>query len=147
MVHGLGALGFRLGGAAVRRFGEFRVLVGTSFASLIAGIGAVAIPTVASPAIISSGSLFFGPAMVSQGSLMQKAFTDAQRATMASLISLGGNLLFAVTVFAIGWFADRVGARIALLTAEILSIPVTILYWRLYRSVGASGASNSVGRT
>jgi MFS family permease len=137
LVHGLAAFGFRIGGGFVRRFGELRVLVGASFGSIVAGVSAVAIPTVASPAIISMASIFFGPAMVSQGSLMQKGFTDAQRATMASLISLGGNLLFAIAVFAIGWLADRLGTRIALLTAEILSIPVTLLYWRLYRSVGA----------
>lgn len=134
LVHGLAALGFRFGGALSRRFGELRVLVGTSAGSALLGIGAVAVPSVASPAIISLGSLLFGPAIVAQGSLMQKAFSDAQRATMASLISLGGNILFAIAVFALGWFADRVGARYALLTAEILSIPVTLLYFRLFAS-------------
>jgi hypothetical protein len=71
---------------------------------------------------------------VAQSSLMQKAFTDAQRATMASLNALGGNILFAIAVFLIGAVADRVGARLTLLGAEILTIPVTLLYWRLYRS-------------
>jgi len=133
-VHGLASLGFRIGGGAVRRFGELRVLVGGSFASIVIGAGAVLIPTVASPAIISLSSVLFGPAMVAQSSLMQKAFTDAQRATMASLNSLGGNILFAIAVFLIGAVADRVGARLTLLGAEILTIPVTLLYWRLYRS-------------
>jgi MFS family permease len=68
---------------------------------------------------------------------MQKAFSDAQRATMGSLIAFGGNLLFALAVYAIGALADRIGPRYALLTAEILSISVTLLYWRLYRSVSA----------
>jgi MFS family permease len=134
LVHGLASLGFRIGGATVRRFGELRVLVGGNFASILIGAGAVLVPTVASPGIISTSSILFGPAMVAQSNLMQKAFTDAQRATMASLISLGGNILFAVAVFAIGAAADRVGARFALLGAEILTIPVTLLYWRLYRS-------------
>ena len=133
-VHGLASLGFRIGGGVVRRFGELRVLVGGNFASIVIGAGAVLVPTVASPAIISLSSILFGPAMVAQSSLMQKAFTDAQRATMASLNSLGGNILFAIAVFLIGAVADRVGARFALLGAEILTIPVTLLYWRLYRS-------------
>jgi hypothetical protein len=134
LVHALGALGFRLGGRLVRRFQELPVLVGANFSSIAVGGGAVLVPTVASPAIISLASLAFGPAMVAQGNLMQRAFTDAQRATMASLISLGGNILFGLAVFGIGALADRVGPRLALLTAEILSIPVTLLYWRLYRS-------------
>jgi MFS family permease len=143
MVNTLGALGFRLGGATVRRFGEARVLVATGLVSLACGIGAVAIAGVASPAIIALSSILFGPAMVAQGSLMQKAFNDAQRATMASLISLGGNLLFAVAAVAIGALADRIGARFALLTAEILSIPVTLLYWRLFRADAAPTANGT----
>jgi MFS family permease len=134
LIHGFGGLGFRLGGRVTRRFQELRVLIGAGLASIIVGTGAVIVPTIASPAIISLSSLAFGPAMVAQGSLMQKAFTDAQRATMASLISLGGNILFGLAVFGIGVLADRIGARFALLTAEIFSIPVTFLYWRLYRS-------------
>lgn len=133
-VHGLASLGFRIGGPLVKRFGELRVLLGCNFTSILVGAGAVLVPTVASPGIISLSSVLFGPAMVAQSSLMQKAFTDAQRATMASLISLGGNILFAAVVFAIGAVADRIGARFALLGAEILTIPVSLLYWRLYRA-------------
>ena len=137
LVHALGAVGFRLGGALVRRFSELKVLVGASGGSIAAGVAAVAIPTVASPAIVALSSIAFGPAMVAQGTLMQKSFSDAQRATMASLISLGGNILFAIAVFAIGWLADRIGARYALLSAEIATIPVTLLYWRLFATRGA----------
>lgn len=128
----LGALGFRIGGTLIRRFGELRLLIGANAAGILLNAGAVALPCIASPVIMSLTAIFFGPAMLAQGNLMQKAFTDAQRATMASLISLGGNLMFAVTAFAIGWFADRVGARYALLTAELLTIIVALLYWRLY---------------
>jgi MFS family permease len=134
LVHALGALGFRLSGRLVRRFQELRVLVSANLSSIVVGAGAVIFASLASPAIIAFASLAFGPAVVAQGNLMQKAFTDSQRATMASLISLGGNILFGLAVFGIGSLADRVGARFALLTAEILSIPVTLLYWRLYRS-------------
>ena len=89
---------------------------------------------------LSLASLPFGPSVVAQGSLMQKAFSDTQRATMGSLIALGGNLLFALAVYAIGALADRIGPRYALLTAEILSISVTLLYWRLYHSVEGTRA-------
>ncbi len=139
LIHGLGALGFRLGGALIRRFREFPVLLGANAGALVAGIAALAIPTVASPAIISLASIFYGPSTVAQGAMQQRAFSDAQRATMASLISLGGNLLFAVAVFAIGALADRIGPRFALLTAEFLSIPVLVLYWRLSRASRAEG--------
>jgi hypothetical protein len=137
LVHGFAALGFRAAGALIRRYREFPVLLWSNVTAITLGVGAVAIPTVASPVISSFNSFPFGPSVVAQGSLMQKAFSDAQRATMGSLIALGGNLLFAVAVYAIGALADRIGPRYALLSAEILSISVTLLYWRLYRSVDA----------
>jgi MFS family permease len=135
LVHAFAAVGFRAAGRLIQRFREFPVLLWSNIASIVFGVGAVAIPTGASPVVSSLASFPFGPSVVAQGSLMQKAFTDAQRATMGSLIALGGNLLFALAVFAIGLLADRIGPRYALLTAEILSISVTLLYWRLYRSV------------
>jgi MFS family permease len=135
LTHAFGAIGFRAAGRLIARFRELTVLVWCNVASSVLGLTAVGIPTVASPAIGTVASLAFGPGVTAQGSLMQKAFSDAQRATMASLISLGGNILFAIAVFALGAWADRVGPRYALLTAEILSIPVTLLYWRLYRAV------------
>lgn len=135
LVHTFAAIGFRAAGRLIERFREFPVLLWSNIASIICGVGAVAIPTLASPVVSSLASFPFGPNVVAQGSLMQKAFSDAQRATMGSLIALGGNLLFAVAVYAIGALADRVGPRYALLVAEILSISVTLLYWRLYQSV------------
>jgi hypothetical protein len=132
LTHVGGALGFRFGGTLVRHFRELPVLLGANAASIALGIGATALPSVASPAIASTSSLCFGPAMVAQGSLMQKGFSDRQRATMGSLVSLGGNVLFAIALFAMGLFADRVGPQYALLTAEILSISVTLFYWRLF---------------
>ena len=132
LTNAFAALGFRAAGRIIARFREFPVLVWSSAAGTSISIAAVAVPTVASPAISTLASFLYGPRTIAQGSLMQKAFSDAQRATMASLISLGGNILFAVAVFAIGALADHVGARSALLTAEILTIPITLLYWRLF---------------
>jgi hypothetical protein len=138
MVHAFAAIGFRAAGGLIRRLGEFPVLLWANLASILFGVGAVAVPSIASPVISSLASFPFGPSVVAQGSLMQKGFSDAQRATMGSLIALGGNLLFALAVYAIGALADRVGPRYALLTAEILSISVTLLYWRLFRSIAAA---------
>lgn len=132
LTHAFAALGFRAGGRVIARFGELPVLLWSNAASIAIGIGTTAIPTVASPAISSLASFLFGPSVVAQGSLMQQAFTERQRATMGSLVSLGGNLLYAVAVFAMGAFADHVGPRYALLTAEVLTIMVTLLYWRLF---------------
>jgi MFS family permease len=139
LTHAFAALGFRAAGGLIRRFREMTVLLWANIVAIVLGISAVAVPTVASPALSSLNAFPYGPSVVAQGSLMQKAFTERQRATMGSLVSLGGSLFYAVVVFALGWFADRVGPQYALLTAEILSIGVTLLYWRLFRITGAAG--------
>jgi MFS family permease len=130
--HAGGALGFRIAGALIRWRGESEVLVGTSALAVTLGTASAAMANVASPALSSLSSVLFGPSVVAQQALAQRAFTDEQRATMASLSQSGGNLCFAVAATAIGLLADRFGARNALLIAEILSISVTYLYWRLY---------------
>jgi MFS family permease len=143
LTHAFAAIGFRAAGRLIRRFHELPVLLWSNVASIVFGVSAVALPTVASPVISSLASFPFGTSVVSQGSLMQKGFTDAQRATMGSLISFGGNLLFALAVYALGALADRIGPRYALLTAEILAISVTLLYWRLYRSIASEAAKKA----
>jgi hypothetical protein len=130
--HALAALGFVEGGPFIRRWGESKVLLGASAGSIVAGLGSTIVANIASPGLYSLASFAFGPAMVAQSSLMQKAFTDRQRATMGSLNALGGSLGFALVTIFLGLWADRVGPRFALLTAEILSISVLYLYWRLF---------------
>jgi len=132
LTHTFAMLGFRVAGRVIRRFRELPVLLWTSVTSIFLGVAATAVPTFASPAISSLASLPYGPGMVARDTLMQQSFTDRQRATMGSLISLGGNLLYAVVVFALGWFADRVGPQYALLSAELMTISVVLMYWRLF---------------
>ena len=132
LTHTFAMLGFRVAGRVIRRFRELPVLLWTSVTSIFLGVAATAVPTFASPAISSLASLPYVPGMVARDTLMQQSFTDRQRATMGSLISLGGNLLYAVVVFALGWFADRVGPQYALLSAELMTISVVLLYWRLF---------------
>jgi hypothetical protein len=133
MTQAFAAVGFRAAGRIIGGFRELTVLVWANVVSVAFGVTNTAVPTVASPAIASLSSFAFGPSVVAQGSLMQQAFTDRQRATMGSLVSFGGNVLYAVVVFALGWFADRFGPQCTLLTAEILTISVTWMYWRLFR--------------
>jgi MFS family permease len=130
--HAGAALGFRSAGYLIAWRGERQVLVGTSAIAVAMGTASAAMANVASPALSSLSSLPYGPSVVAQRALSQKAFSDRQRATMASLSQSAGSLFFAVAALAIGYLADWLGPRYALLIAEILSISVTYLYWRLY---------------
>jgi MFS family permease len=65
--------------------------------------------------------------------MMQHEFSDAQRSTMGSLTAFGGSLLFAVTSTLLGWLADQIGVRLALLTSTSLCLTPAIFYWLAFR--------------
>jgi len=58
-----------------------------------------------SPILMVFTSLIYGIGQVSQKTLLQKEFTDHQRATMGSLDSLLGSIMFAIVSVSIGYFA------------------------------------------
>jgi len=53
---------------------------------------------------------------------------------MSSLNSLAGSLSFAVFAFVFGLFADALSPRSALIVGEILTLPVILLYWKIFRN-------------
>jgi MFS family permease len=121
-----------------KRFGEKRLLFGGIFLSNLTNIGAIVWASVLSPALMGSTSIFYGVNTVAKNSMMQREFTDAQRSTMGSLTAFGGSLLFAVVSTLLGWLADQVGVRIALLISTSLSMLPLIFYWLAFRQVRES---------
>jgi MFS family permease len=132
------ALGFHFSGRIIDRYGSTRVLLAGGAFGKIMSLIALVFPTTLSPFIMSSGSFFFGTGTVAANSLMQREFTDRQRATMSSLNSFAGSLFFGLFAFGTGLYADAVGTRDALLLIQIPSLLTLWLLWRLYRVV-ASG--------
>ncbi len=127
------AIGFYFAGRIIRRFGEFRLLVGGMSVSEGINLFALLVMTVVSPLLMSLNSVFFGVNTVALGGLMQREFTDEQRATMGSLNSFAGSLAFAVCSFLLGAVADRIGPVLALVVATLLVSFPMILYWRVLR--------------
>lgn len=131
--NGTAAVSFYFAGRIIKRFGEFRLLVGGMAISEITNLFALLVPTVASPAIMALNSVFYGVNSVAKQSLIQREFTDAQRATMGSLDSLAGSIVFAVFSFLLGALADRIGVIPALTVTVVLAIVPMLMYWRLLR--------------
>lgn len=124
------ALGFYFAGRIIRRFGEFRLLIGGMSLSELVNLIGLLVPTVLSPALMASNSIFYGVNSVAINGLIQREFTDEQRATMGSLNSFAGSLVFAVFSFLLGTLADRIGVIPALVTAALLSLIPMMLYWK-----------------
>ena len=91
------------------------------------------VPTVFSPALMASNSIFYGVNEVAKGNLIQQEFSDAQRATMGSLNSWSADLTFALLSFLLGALADAIGVIPALVIAALLSLIPMLLYWRVLR--------------
>jgi MFS family permease len=130
--HVCAAVGYRMGGRLVEKFNGLRVLIWGNAVSFAVGTAIVAYPTTATPLLGSLTSFAYGTSNVAQSALLQKEFSDAERATMGSLISLGGSIFFAGAAFLLGVLADRVGSRWTLLVAQLSFVLVLYLYWRLF---------------
>lgn len=127
------AVSFYFSGRLIKRFGEYKLLVGGMSISEVVNLFGLLVPTVLSPALMALNSIFFGVNTVARAGLMQREFTDEQRATMGSLTSFGGSLVFAVFSFLLGALADRIGVIPALVSAAVLSLIPMAMYWRVLR--------------
>ena len=125
------SVGFYFGGKIIKRFGDLRILFFGEIYSKVINFISYVFPTPISPFLMSTTSVFFGTSSTAQSTLMQKEFTSEQRATMSSLNSFAGSLLFGVFTFLVGFFADKIGSRNALLILSISSWPIVWLLWKL----------------
>lgn len=128
------SLSFKFSGKIIKKFTAFKVLIVDSIYSKFIDLISLIFPGVWSPALMSSTSLLFGASSVSENKLLQTEFTSHQRATMGSLNSLAGSLFFSIFAIILGIFADKLGARNAILIETILSCIVFIPLYRFYKA-------------
>lgn len=130
--HFFGWLSFWFAGAVIKRHSAILTLFVAIAISNMIGLLAFGFPTTLSPLLLASMSLVYGFIIISQNTLLQKEFTEKQRATMGSLNSLFGNLFFGLCAISIGFIGDKWGAPSALLIGEIALLLLLPLYWFLF---------------
>lgn len=128
------ALSFRASGKILNKFRAIKVMIFNRSVSSAVSLLALLFPTGVSPVLLSASGFLYGPYAVASNTLLQREFTDQQRATMASINSFLGSLLFAVFGAIFGIFADRVGPAISLLIAQIFLLPTIFIYWLVFRA-------------
>jgi MFS family permease len=131
--HGVGFLGFRCAGRLIEYVGEAYILVARDIFWFIAQMIAVAINNLMSPFFFICSAFFFGLSEVASDHLMQKEFTDDERATMGSISSFATSIIFAATAVGIGLVSDQFGIRIALtlgICLTLLALPVNLYIFR-----------------
>lgn len=131
----LGAfISFRISGKLINKFSAVKILLASNIYSRATNIIAVVFPSIVSPLLMSSNSLWYGAAQVSKSSLLQKEFTSKRRATMGSLDSFLESILFGVVAVSLGLVADKLTPAKALLISQIFLLPTIWLYWRIFKS-------------
>lgn len=127
-------IGYYFAGKVIKKFGNFKILFFGEISSKVITLISYIFATPLSPFLMSTTSFFYGTGGTAKGTLMQKEFTDKQRATMSSLNSFGGSLFFGIVAFIVGLFSDKVGPRISLLVLSISSAPIIWLLWLLLKN-------------
>lgn len=125
-------ISFRLSGRLIDRFKALNLLIFGEVYSRPLIFLALIHPTVFSPLLMASASMMYGPSVVAHNTLLQREFTDAQRATMASINSLAGGIFFALCAIVLGTLADHLGLPTTLLISQIGMLPLIVLYLRVY---------------
>lgn len=135
MLSNLGAtLGYYFSGKVIDKFGAFKSLLWGSIYNRFTDFVSLIFVSPVSPILMSTTSLHHGISNVAKSSLMQKEFSDHQRATMGSLNAFGGSVFFAITAFGLGLVADQLSPVQALILLEILMLINVYVYWKLFKS-------------
>jgi len=113
----------------IKKFGALNTSIFQTVFSWLGSAIAVVVRSVASPFFIISGFILLRASDTAYQTLQQKEFTDKQRATIASLNSLGSSIYFTFVMYVAGFVANRYDTFIGLLTTQIFFIPV--IYYRL----------------
>lgn len=119
---------FYFAGNAIQRFGERRLLYGGILFSEAMNMLGYVWASVVSPVIMGSTSIFFGVNSVAKSGMVQREFSDAQRATMGSLSALGGSVAIALLSVVVGALADSIGVQTTMIVVTLAGLVRLIFY-------------------
>ncbi len=117
----------------VRRFGFYRMLIGSKLCSTMVQFVAVTLNNFATPFIQSCVNLFYGVTSTAGSALIQNELSSAQRATMGSIVSLMGGIMSAVLYVGVGLIADMSSVYIALILLICGNLFVTGGYYYMLK--------------
>jgi hypothetical protein len=82
---------------------------------------------------LAATNVIFGPCSAARSTLLQLEFSENQGATMNSLVSLSGSILFAIVSVLLGLVADCTNPGFALLVALSSNLLIIALYVSIFR--------------
>lgn len=127
-------IGFRFSEKVINKYDAFKIFVVDNVYNRIINSVAVIFPNPLSPILMSSTSVFYGIISVARNNLMQKEFSNDQRATMGSLNSFGGSLFFGVVALVLGLVADKLNPAQAFFILQFFLLGNLFVYWKLFKT-------------
>lgn len=128
-----GFIGFWFSGRIIEKIGNKNTLYTTRAVMILIKIVALLINSFITPFLLSFLNLFFAPLNTSLKNLMQKEFSDEQRATMGSIVSIFGSLFFGVFTVFLGFLADFTNPRIALFSCVCFNSVTLLIYKSIFK--------------
>ncbi len=130
--HIIASISYYFSGQIIKLIGPEKVLLIRSIYGKFSSLIAYGIPSIYSPLIIITPSVIYGAGQVAKNGLMQREFSDQQRATMSSLNSFISSIGFTFMSVMIGLFADFTSPAKALVVMTIISIPTIPIYYKIF---------------
>ena len=116
-----------------RKFGFLKTLLASSFFMFLIDLAALVLNTFITPFVMSFVNLFHGVSETAGSALFQQEFTQEQRATMGSIVSLIGALFLAAIYYFIGFIADLYSLYFAMLLLLLLKFLSVFGYYDLLK--------------
>lgn len=131
--YGSAFVSYWFSGKIIKRIGGYNILIISNIYSRVTNFIAYGFPSVISPILTGSSGIFYGATSVAKNALMQKEYTDEQRATLDSMNSFFGSMFYGIFAPIIGLAADVYGPAKALVMVQICMLSVLYINIRLKR--------------
>lgn len=122
-------------GKIIDKLGLLRVLTFNWIAGYAGNILAALSHSVFSPVFIMLSLPLYGAGEAANQKVLQKEFTEKQRATIPSLTSLGNSISFSIALYLCGIVANQYGPFIGLLATQICLVPSAYFYFRFLQKL------------
>ncbi len=129
-----GAISFWFSGKILKRFGDMQVLLISELSVVTVKLFSIILHCVATPFIYVSSNLFTSVGLSSLNNLSQEEFSDEQRATMGSLVSLATNFASGLFCILAGVIADLTSLRTSMFILLIPNFLIIPLYKAIFKS-------------
>jgi len=113
--------------------GYIKVLAASWISSTTGNVLAGLTHSFLSPIFVMISLPLYGASDTAQQHLLQKEFTEHQRATIASLNSLGNSITFSIILYICGLIANVHGPFIALLATQLFLLPTNFFQYKFLR--------------